>query len=171
MSDDIIENLSMASPGDPWHWIRVLGLAVALCVPAGVWFLRLKRAGKLPFHTPPAPPWRSALDRLAAILHLIDEGLVREFVREASDILRGYIEARFGLRAPKLSTEEFLYEAERSERLDADARARLAEFLFGCDRVKFALGNLDRKQMEELHRAAESFIVRSTPPPEAAAKP
>ena len=171
MNGDIIENLSMASPGDPWYWIKVLGLAAALGVPAAIWFLHLKRAGKLPFQTPPVPPERSALDRLAAILHLIDDGLVREFAREVSDILRGYIEARFGLRAPKLSTEEFLFEAERSERLDASARERLAAFLFGCDRVKFAMGDLGRAQMEELHLAAKNFIVESAPAPEAAARP
>ena len=171
MKEDIIENLSMASPGDPWFWTKVLAAALLICVPAGIWFLRLKRAGKLPFQASPVPPERSALDRLAAILHLIDEGLVREFVREASDILRGYIEVRYGLRAPRLSTEEFLYEAEQSKQLDGDARDRLAHFLFCCDRVKFALGTLDRQAMRDLHGAAEAFIIQSTPPTNVEAKP
>lgn len=166
MKEDIIENLSMASPGDPWLWIKLAGLFVLICIPAVLWFLRLRRTGKLPFHPPPVSPGRSALDRLAAIFHLIEEGLVREFVRDASDILRGYIEACFALRAPKLSTEEFLYEAERSERLNASDRARLADFLFCCDRVKFALGNLDRAQMEDLYLAAEIFIQQSSTRPE-----
>jgi len=171
MNSDIIENLNMASPSEPWYWIRILGLVAALGVPAAIWFLRLKRAGKLPFQTPPIPPELLALDRLAAILSMIDSGLVREFAHEVSDIVRSYIEARFGLRAPKLSTEEFLYEAERSERLNADDRDRLAAFLFRCDRVKFAMGDLGRAQMEELHLAAKTFIVKSTPAPEAAARP
>ena len=166
MKEDIIENLSMASPGDPWLWVKLAGLFVLICLPVVVWLLRLRRSGRLPFQPAPVSPDRSALDRLAAIFHLIEEGLVREFVREASDILRGYIEARFALRAPKLSTEEFLYEAERSERLNASDRTRLADFLFGCDRVKFALGNLDRAQMEELYRAAEIFIQQSSTRPE-----
>ena len=170
MKEDIIENLSMASPEDPWPWLKLAAVLLLICTPVVFWFLRRRRSGGLAFR-PPVSPDRSALDRLAAIFHLIEEGLVREFVREASDILRGYIEARFALRSPMLSTEEFLYEAERSERLDDSDRARLADFLFGCDRVKFALGNLDRAQMEELYRAAETFIQQSTIRPEEPLRP
>jgi hypothetical protein len=112
----------------------------------------------LPFQTQPTPPETTALERLASIRHYIEEGAVRDFVRESSDILRTYIEARFGLRAPRLSTEEFLFEAEHSPHLDAEHRARLAEFLFRCDRVKFGLGDLDATRMMSLYSAAEDFI-------------
>ena len=163
MKEDIIENLCMAAPDDPWGWMKILIPLAILAGLAFLYFLRLRRAGRLPFQRPPVPPGRSALDRLAAIRHLIDEGLVREFVREASGILRDYIEARFGLRAPRLSTEEFLFEAGKSALLDEAARARLAEFLFCCDRVKFALGSLDRDQMQALYASAEHFVQETAP--------
>ncbi|MFA7343160.1 MAG: hypothetical protein WC003_02540 [Terrimicrobiaceae bacterium] len=173
MKEDIIENLRMAAPGDPWWWIKLLLPLVVLAGLGFLYFLRLRRAGRLPFQRPPVPPGRSALERLAAIRHLIDEGLVREFVREASGILRDYIEARFGLCAPRLSTEEFLFEAGQSALLDEAARARLAEFLFCCDRVKFALGSLDHSQMEALYASAEHFVKETAPAPagSAAAEP
>ena len=57
---------------------------------------------------------------------------------ELSDIVRRYLEDRFGIRAPELTTEEFLHEARRLGELDEPHRALLSAFLEGCDRVKFA---------------------------------
>ena len=168
-SRDIIENLRMVGPGDPWWWAKALLVLAFAAAALGFVVWRLYKKGKLPFFQhPPVPPEKTALERLAAIRHLIAEGLVREFVREASDILRVYIEARFGLHAPRLSTEEFLFEAEQSPQLDAAHRARLSEFLFACDRVKFALGALDAPQMEKLYQSAENFIRQTTAPLETA---
>lgn len=156
---DIIENLRMETPDGPWwYWWLIASSVLVMLVPLFFVFRRLYRKKMLPFQAQPVPPETSALERLSAIRHLIDEGAVRDFVRESSDILRSYIEARFGLRAPRLSTEEFLYEAEHSPHLDAAHRAKLAEFLFRCDRVKFGLGDLDAARMESLYSAAEDFI-------------
>lgn len=57
---------------------------------------------------------------------------------ELSDIVRRYIEDRFGVRAPELTTEEFLREAQARLRLQASQRQLLEAFLETCDRVKFA---------------------------------
>jgi hypothetical protein len=57
---------------------------------------------------------------------------------ELSDIVRRYIEDRFAIRAPELTTEEFLREARRLRELGEPQRAALSAFLEGCDRVKFA---------------------------------
>ena len=54
-----------------------------------------------------------------------------------SDIVRRYLEDRYRLRAPELTTEEFLREAQRSREL-TEHRALLSAFLAECDRVKFA---------------------------------
>jgi hypothetical protein len=57
---------------------------------------------------------------------------------ELSDIVRRYIEDRFGIRAPELTSEEFLREARRLDELGEPHRALLSGFLESCDRVKFA---------------------------------
>ncbi|MBK9071274.1 MAG: hypothetical protein IPL79_09775 [Myxococcales bacterium] len=57
---------------------------------------------------------------------------------ELSAIVRLYIEQRFGLRAPELTSEEFLVVAKESEALAGPQRTQLAAFLEACDRVKFA---------------------------------
>lgn len=57
---------------------------------------------------------------------------------ELSDTVRRYIEDRYGVRAPELTTEEFLREAQHLPGMAASHRERLAVFLGTCDRVKFA---------------------------------
>ena len=57
---------------------------------------------------------------------------------EISDIVRHYLEDRYAVRAPELTTEEFLREARRSAELGREHQDLLSVFLEGCDRVKFA---------------------------------
>lgn len=145
-------------PPEPWAWVwpTLAGLAAALVLGLLLW--RLYRAQKLPFQHPAVPPDVTARQRLAGIRHLIAEGRHQEFVVEVSSILREYIEARFGLKAPSLSTEEFLFEAERGSHLDPRWRESLGDFLQQCDRVKFALAHLQPPRMEVLLTTAETFI-------------
>jgi len=81
-----------------------------------------------------------ALRRLAA---LEERGLpaaetLDAWYVELSDIVRRYIEDRHAVRAPELTTEEFLVEARRSVAFSAAHRDLLSTFLGSCDRVKFA---------------------------------
>jgi hypothetical protein len=57
---------------------------------------------------------------------------------ELSGIVRRYLEARYEIRAPELTTEEFLREAARKAELTAEHRELLSMFMARCDRVKFA---------------------------------
>jgi hypothetical protein len=169
-SQDIIENLYMVAPVDPWWWVKLVVGVLILGIAAMLVIRRLHRKKMLPFQKQPVPLETSALESLAAIRHLIAEGRMREFVDRSSTILRHYIENRFALSAPRLSTEEFLHVAEQSQALEASRRERLAEFLYCCDRVKFALRSLDADRMEELYATAENF-VRETVLPTAPAEP
>lgn len=162
-ADDIIEDLSMVAPAD-MRWVMFAIIAVLALVAIGLGLWHLTRTGKITlFQKPVIPPETLALEKLAAIRPLIAEGRVREFVEQISDILRSYLEARFGLLAPKLSTEEFLYEARKTDSLGVAQRSGLGEFLFRCDSVKFALSGLGVASMEELYQTAERFIIQSTP--------
>jgi hypothetical protein len=103
-----------------------------------------KRAGrKLP---PPVQvrPEEIALQELDRLLSedLLARGEIKFFHIRISDILRQYIENRFGLKAPERTTEEFLVAvslAKSSENaLLGKHRALLSNFLTQCDLVKFA---------------------------------
>jgi hypothetical protein len=81
------------------------------------------------------------LDKLLAE-DLLARGEVKLFHLRISDILRSYIENRFGLKAPERTTEEFLTELtldlQMQKALINDHKRLLAEFLNQCDLVKFA---------------------------------
>ena len=60
---------------------------------------------------------------------LIAKGLVREYYYRITNILRHYIEDRFGLLAPERTTEEFLTEMAHTNQLDAAHKILIREFL------------------------------------------
>lgn len=80
---------------------------------------------------------------------------------ELSAIVRKYLEDRYGLRAPELTTEEFLREARRSGELEERHRALLLGFLEGCDRVKFAAHQPDSEESRSALESARSFLLET----------
>ena len=65
---------------------------------------------------------------------------------------------RFALRAPELTTEEFLLEAGRSADLTATHRELLSAFLATCDRVKFARYSPGEEESREALEVARRFL-------------
>jgi hypothetical protein len=55
-----------------------------------------------------------------------------------SQILRGFLERQYGLRATRQSTEEFLASTAQQKLFDPVRKERLQDFLQNCDRLKFA---------------------------------
>ena len=89
---------------------------------------------------------------------LIAKGLVKEYYYRITNILRHYIEARFGLLAPERTTEEFLTEMAHTNQLDATHKILIREFLERCDMVKYAKYGPSRIEIKETYDAAKRFI-------------
>ncbi|WP_428268527.1 hypothetical protein [Haliangium sp.] len=119
----------------------------------------------------------SAYDRAMARLRALEKGglpgpgEVDEWYVRLSGIVRHYLEDRFGLRAPELTTEEFLYVAQRAGELSPQHRERLSTFLVQCDRVKFARYQPgDAESLEALENAM-AFLEETRETREAAEIP
>ena len=108
----------------------------------------------------PRPPHEIAREELRRLraMHLPEAGRVAECYVRLSGIARRYIEARFGLRAPDRTTEEFLAEAGRGGVLDARARVLIGDFLERCDLVKFARYGPTAGEVDGAFDAAERFV-------------
>jgi hypothetical protein len=76
--------------------------------------------------------------RLLKSRNLPGSGHVKEYYFEISKIARAYIENRFSLKAPEMTTEEFLYSVKDSSILTPKQKNIVKEFLNRCDLVKFA---------------------------------
>jgi hypothetical protein len=89
---------------------------------------------------------------------------------ELSAIVRNYLERRYDIRAPELTTEEFLQVASRAPELTAAHRAQLSQFLERCDRVKFAGYRPETNESIDTLAAARAFIEDTRLREEAAGK-
>src|SRR5205823_13096562 len=98
---------------------------------------RPKRAAPSAPRRPPHEIAAAELERLRG-RRLVEQGAFKEYYSALSDIVRRYLEHRFQLRAPEMTTEEFLLATARDGRLVAAHRRLLGEFLVESDLVKFA---------------------------------
>jgi BatD DUF11 like domain len=134
---DIAPPVPLAQPGLPlWLW-GVGGLG-GLGLLTGAWW------GYRRWRTPGAAALQPAhILALEALRRLQGQDLstrqrLDEFYVQLSDILRGYVRQRFGLRAPEQSTEELLAAVRALGGSIAVHHDLLNTFLQHCDLVKFA---------------------------------
>lgn len=131
-------------------------LGAGLLLWGGARALRRRRARP----APPVPPVVWALRELARLEQTdwFEPQRVREFYYRLSEIVRVYIERQFGLRAPEMTSEEFMGMLVRQgDALPCD-RDRLRAFLEACDVVKYAAFRPRREDAEEALRAARAFV-------------
>jgi len=145
-----------------WPTVLMIAGAAALAVLLGVliyWLVRRMRKARI------KTPAEIALQRLERARALAREGQAMKLADELSDAVREYIQARFELRAPHRTTEEFLHELLSARQSPVAAhREALGEFLGACDLAKFARFTIDVEHMNAMLDAAESF-VRTTAAP------
>ena len=91
------------------------------------------------------------------------------FAYRTAKTVRDYLAAKFGLAAPKRTTEEFLNDLVAGNHpLLATHGSHLQAFLKSCDLAKFAGSQLDDNQRAELVESARSLVFASTETTEAA---
>ncbi len=146
--------------------IIALGFLVALALWNPELFARLfgRRAGPPP---PPRPAHVIALEALDVLVAegLIQRGQVREYYGRLSEILRGYIDSRFGLRSLEATTDELTPILRRHEVLGKQWLEPLRKFLTTCDLAKFARHVPPQSVTDEATAFARQ-VVRETRPEE-----
>jgi hypothetical protein len=139
------------------RWILpaiVSGAALLALGAYGIWRWRRSPPGEHPLL-----PHELAARRLEEIRPLMQPASAREFGIAVSDVIRHYIEQRFGIVATQRTTEEFLQNVlESPNETLAAHRLALAEFLRQCDLVKFAGMSPALSDMESLHDSARAFV-------------
>jgi len=142
------------------YWLLGAGLvgagAIAVLV---IWRRTRTRPGRL-FRRPAHEIAYDELERLLAE-RLVENGKTKAFYGRLSDILRHYIENRFGLHAPERTTEEFLAELRSVNVLAAPHKELLKDFLGHCDMVKFAEHQPANQEIQKTFDACKRFIVET----------
>ncbi|UCF06871.1 MAG: hypothetical protein JSV33_07575 [bacterium] len=152
---DIAGPLSI--PRNPYPVLIIAGCIIAAALAVFlIWRHRKRRVEAAPI----IPPHEIAYRRLENLLAsgLLEEKRYKEFTTEVSDILRHYIEDRFGLRAPERTTEEFLAEAGAGLPVDNDQKRILEAFLVHCDMVKFAAHEPTQAEVKRTFETCRDFV-------------
>ncbi len=93
--------------------------------------------------------------------NLVQNGEYKRYYQDLSNILRYYIEYRFGINAPDKTTEEFFESLRGDDILDAITKSELKEFLTHCDMVKFAKHIPSLGDMESAKNLASEFVDKT----------
>jgi len=156
VTDDIHDiRLPRAGASLPLGGALAVGLIVAALLI--VWWWRRRRPAERRLS-----PHELALEQLDEARALLLSAGAAAFCTAASDIVRRYIEQAFRTAARHRTTEEFLQAMLQSpDSVLVRHRARLTEFLQGCDVVKFSGTRLAPQTLESLYRSATAFVRES----------
>ena len=148
-----------------WRWVAV-GVGAAAIITALV--ILLVRRARRPKHVvqpvaPTVPLHMRTLEALKAIeaQRLWQQGEVKRFHSEVTDLLRSYVEERFGTPALERTTDE-LMQALRMGPVPSEARERLGNMLRLADLVKFAKYTAPPTENEQLMANAIAFVKETT---------
>ncbi len=154
----------LSAPAKRWTW-REWSITACL-VAAGALLAWLAARAIRSRAARPVPPPAAEVIALQALAALEGQDWNtaerwREYYYRVTEILRVYVESKFGLRAPEMTTEEFLQRLAReahSVPLDAGA---LRDFLLACDLVKYAALQPRRDDADSALSTARAFVMSS----------
>jgi hypothetical protein len=145
-------------PLSAWAWAGIIGGIIVVAALIAALIIWLRNVARRP--APPILPEVWALRELSLLEAALQaEGWQpREFYYRLSEIVRVYIERKFSLAAPEMTTEEFLGAlAHDRGALPYDA-SRLREFLEACDLVKYAALQVRSEDGQQALGIARAFV-------------
>lgn len=146
-------------------------LALALAAGGGWWLARRARQRTNDegpaAEGPPRPAHETAYEELEWLetSGLLGQGRIKEYYIEVSDIIRRYLEGRYAIRAPEMTSREVLEELEHAD-IAWDVHDRFTAFLEHCDLVKFAKHRPSPTACALIVPDARALVDATLPPPE-----
>jgi hypothetical protein len=156
---DIQPPVTVPADITPWMWAAAGGGVLVVLLVGFFWIRhRGRRAGTMAQQK--IAPHEQAYEELAALIarNLIESGEIKLFYQEISNILRRYIENRFGINAPEQTTEEFLEGLKTHATFPVEYQDLLKRFLIHCDLVKFAAHQPVAEDIQNTVESCGKFI-------------
>ena len=163
--DDIRDIKPLQPPRTSSWWILLVAGGVLLLlsivvVSLAIWWLR--RSSEGPRLVPPHEVAFAALDALREV-DLDDPEALRAWYFDLSEVLRTYVEGRFGLNATDLTTDEILARMVELKALANAEKTQLKTFLLDTDQVKFAAYCPSGEEIERSYEDALGFVEATVP--------
>ncbi len=138
------------------------GAWIATALAASILALLLWRFLRRPRRSKQLSAAETALAELDSARPLIENESPEPLVESVAGTVRRYIEARFGIAAPRQTTEEFMETLKsRPDPRIAAFNEDLRLFLRRCDQVKFGRGAIDKDERHALIESARRFVETS----------
>lgn len=148
----------------PWAG---LGLLLVALIALAVMYFRSRKQNKpfLGMFKPKEPAHVIALRELKLMeeQRAWDTDNHKQYFTKLVDILRNYIDGRFGIKAPELTSNQIIKELEESEFDFAKYIDTLRDFLFTSDLVKFAKFSSTSDENQRFLRFAIDFVEGTKP--------
>lgn len=144
------------SSGYGWLILLVSGILFLI----GFFLWRRYQKNKQKILSPQKTIWEITGERLSHLekKDFLSKGQLKEYYSELSDITRYYIEERFNIRAPEMTTEEFLHSLDSSSVMNMHQKEILKDFLQSCDLVKFARHEPQREEAVKAIGIVRKFV-------------
>jgi hypothetical protein len=148
-------------------WAATAIAAAGLLLVGRWWWSKRQR------RVPPVAADVWALDELGKLeaQGLVRAGRTREFYYALSEIVRGYVERRFALHAPEMTTAEFLGTLTHAGGPLLSFAPQLRAFLEACDLAKYAAHDPGVAAADEALSTAREFILSSALAPSSVSQP
>ncbi len=158
-----LDPIELIKPWSRWWWFAPI--AATILIVFGVMWLRKIRKQQLERLAAPLPADIWAYREIATLVaeDLLTKGRIQEFYYRTSGIVRGYIERRFFVHAPEMTTEEFLETAKTDHRFEENHTQELTHFMDACDLVKYARQVPTQNEADQILHTAKRFIETTIP--------
>jgi len=112
-------------------------------------------------------PWETALEELQNLLqaHRLGRIPVKDYYFRLTEILRGYLERRFGIPLLESTTQEIRAQLER-DYLNPESKKSLLQFLEHSDLIKFAKVQPETPRLTSDWELAYQIVQETIPKPE-----
>lgn len=146
-----------------WIWILIALLIIA----AGLYvYLKWIRTGKMPLilTKKQVPPYELALGQLNELQNkkLWQKGAEKEYYTQLTDILRVYLQGRFGINAMEMTTPQII-EACKNDSEATDHIHYIIDVLNEADFVKFAKAKPLADENEAAFKNTRDFVEETKP--------
>jgi hypothetical protein len=145
------------TPAEIARWSASIIALALLVVAISIAFIKIRRRIQI-YRMSPTERARYELDQLLA-QDLPAQGKYKEFYFAITLIIRTYIERQHGIRAPELTTPEFLSAAAQRPSFQPAVVDRLKQFLESADLVKFAAWTPDQTAVQTAIETARNYLA------------
>ncbi len=150
---------------DWWIWVVIGILVIALAYV--VWMLYKKNGPAIFTPKKPISPYDLAVQRLASLKdrRLLEQGQTKTYYTDLIDIMRSYLDGRFGINAMEMTSTQILRKLRENKETHLSA-AQMEQVLQLADIVKFAAANPTAEEGQRTFNTIAQFLESTKPEPE-----